>query len=107
MCGICLRPCGHAAVLEAVAAADDGLEVWDVFALLLSGLLLLGERSEGIRNKDSSGRTEPVVVKDQVAEGYVLGEEVYQGCLGVQPESIVGEVDGVELRKREERGKKV
>jgi hypothetical protein len=37
----------------------------------------------------------------------VLREEVDERGNGVQPESIVGEVDGVEFGKREEGGDKV
>jgi len=37
----------------------------------------------------------------------VLGEEVYEGRLGVQTEGVIGEVDGVEFGEREEGGKEV
>jgi hypothetical protein len=37
----------------------------------------------------------------------VLGEEVDEGRDGVEAEGVVGEVDGVELGEREQRGEEV
>lgn len=106
MRGVCLCPGGHAAVLQAVAAADDGLEVGHVLAFLAGGFLLLGECGEGICDEDAGGGAEAVVVQDEVAEGDVLGEEVDEGRLGVEAEGVIGKVDGVEVGEGEERGEK-
>ena len=38
-------------------------------------------------------------------EGHVRRQECDQGCLGVQTEGVVVEVDGVEVREVEDRGK--
>lgn len=102
--GVRLGPGGHAAVLEAVAAADDGLEVGHVVAFFAGGVFLRGEGGEGIGDEDAGGGAEAVVVEDEVAEGDVLGEEVDEGRLGVEAEGVVGEVDGVEVGQREEGG---
>jgi hypothetical protein len=42
-----------------------------------------------------------------VTELDVLGEELYEGRLGVEAEGVVGEVDGVKVWEREQRRKEV
>lgn len=100
-----LGPRRHAAVLEAVAAADDGFEVGHGGgAGGAGGGFLGGEGGEGVGDEDARGGAEPVVVQDEVAEGDMLGEEVDERGLRVEAEGVVGEVDGVEVREGEEGG---
>ena len=40
-----------------------------------------------------------IVIKNKVAKGDVLRQEVYEGRLGVQTEGVVRQVDSVEIRK--------
>ena len=100
-----LGPRGHAAVFEAVAAADDGFEVGHGGgARGAGGGFLGGEGGEGVGDEDACGGAEAVVVEDEVAEGDMLGEEVDEGGLRVEAKGVVGEVDGIEVGEGEERG---
>ena len=61
----CVRfgPGLHAAVLEAVAAADYELEVRHVLAFFARSVLLAGERREGVGEKDAGRGTHAIVVQ--------------------------------------------
>jgi hypothetical protein len=102
--GVGLGPGGHAAVLQAVAAADDGLEVRDRGAVCAGLGLLARERGEGVGDEDAGGGAQAVVVQEQVAQGCVLGEEVDEGRDRVEAEGVVREVDRVQVGQREQRG---
>lgn len=99
MCAVGLHPGGHGACFETVAAADDGLEVRDGFAFGASGGFLGGEGHEGFGDQSAGCGTQAIVVEDQVLQGYMLCEEGLEGRDGVEAKSIVGEVDGVEVRE--------
>lgn len=96
----CLCPGLHAAILKSVTAADDRLEVGDVCATLLAGLLLLVVKlRKCVGDVHACFRPETVVVQVEVLEGNVRGEKVGDGLVGVDAESIVVQVDSGEVRK--------
>lgn len=104
-----LGPCEHRAGFQAVATADDGFEIWDGLALLARGDLLLVQRGERVGDHDAGVWAEAVVVEVEVLEWDVRGEEGNERCLHVETESVVVQVDGVELwelEKRSEEGGK-
>jgi hypothetical protein len=102
-----LGPCLHTASLEAVAPADDELEVRHLLALLTRSLLLCGKRSERVGYEDTGSGAETIVVQVQVAQWRVLGEEVDKRGYSVESEGIVRKVDGVEFGKGEESSDEV
>lgn len=100
-----LGPRRHTAVLKAVTAADDGLEVRNILSLLARFLLLGVEFRQSIGDQDTGVGTEAVVVEVQVLERDVGGEEGDKGSLGVEAESVVVEVYRVQLGEVEDGGK--
>ena len=93
-----LGPGVHGAVLEAVAPADDRLEVGDLLAGLARLLLLRVELGEGVGDEDTAVRAEAIVVEVEVLQRDVLGEELDERRVGVDAEGVVAQVDGAELR---------
>lgn len=102
MQAVSLGPGRHGPVLEAVAPADDRLEVRDLLARLASLLLLRVEVGEGVGDEDAAVRAEAVVVEVEVLEGDVLGEELDERRVGVDAEGVVAQVDGEELGEVED-----
>ena len=66
-----LGPCGHAAIFETVATANNGLKVGNFLALLPCLFLLGMELTERISHKDTGVWTESIVVQVQVLQRYV------------------------------------
>ena len=99
---VCLGPGRHAAGLQSVAAADDGLEVRDILALRAGFLFAGGELLQGLGDEGAGGGAEAVVVEVEVAEGHVLAEERAERLDGVEAEGVVVQVDRVQLLALEE-----
>ena len=93
----CFCPRCHAAALEPVAATDDSLEIRHIRTFAASFGFARREGGKRIGNEHTCIGAKAVVIENKVLEWSVFFKKGDEWSLCVEAESIVGEVDGVEV----------